>query len=198
MNKAAILKILLISTVPFVVLTLLIFFLYPYINKEGYQKIVEEFEAGVYINEADSNAINLEGLEESMTIVDSLIASAIGTMSDSADVSLQEFNILKIEKVKLQSRVDSLLVLVSNQRNTIREQGTRLQELEATAVNEDFVVRVKSMLNLEVEELAPILRKFDDDELVKIYLNSGSMQREKILRSLDPAKAADLMSEVML
>jgi flagellar motility protein MotE (MotC chaperone) len=198
MNKATILKFILISTVPFVVLTLLFFFLYPYINADKYEQIVAEHESGLYQEEGDSLSMDMSDMQESFTIIDSLIASAINPVGDSLSVTLEEFNILKIEKVKLQSRLDSVQAELYSQTQTLEEQRRRIRELEATAVSEDFVARVKSMLNLEVEELAPTLRKFGDEELVKIYVNSGSMQREKILRALDPAKAADLMSEVML
>lgn len=63
---------------------------------------------------------------------------------------------------------------------------------------EAFADRVKSFLNLEEEELAPILTKMDNDQIVRLYHSAGNIQREKLLRSLNPDRAARLMESIML
>lgn len=63
---------------------------------------------------------------------------------------------------------------------------------------EAFADRVKSLLNLDEEELAPILSKLNNDQLTRLYRNAGNIQREKLLRSLNPDRAARLMESIML
>jgi Mg/Co/Ni transporter MgtE len=64
--------------------------------------------------------------------------------------------------------------------------------------NEAFKDRVKSLLNLEEDELAPILEKMTSNQLVRLYTEAGNTQREKILRALNSERAARLITEVML
>lgn len=63
---------------------------------------------------------------------------------------------------------------------------------------EAFADRVKSLLNLDEEELAPILSRLNNDQLIKLYRSAGNIQREKLLRSLNPDRAARLMESIML
>lgn len=55
----------------------------------------------------------------------------------------------------------------------------------------------KSLLRLEEEELALILNRLSDNLLVELYNTSSNMQREKLLRSLEPNKAASLLRRIM-
>jgi transcriptional regulator of heat shock response len=63
---------------------------------------------------------------------------------------------------------------------------------------EAFKDRVKSLLNLEEDEMAPILDKMTSKQLVRLYKEAGNTQREKILRALKSDQAARLITEVML
>lgn len=55
----------------------------------------------------------------------------------------------------------------------------------------------KSLLNLDEDELGPILNRLSDAQLVKLYENSSNIRRAKLMRSLDPGKAALLLRRVM-
>ncbi len=55
----------------------------------------------------------------------------------------------------------------------------------------------KSLLRLDEEELALILNRLSDNLLVELYNTSSNMQREKLLRSLEPNKAASLLRRIM-
>jgi len=68
----------------------------------------------------------------------------------------------------------------------------------ASQPEEEFSERVKSLLNLDEEDLTPIANQMTQQELVKIYRNSGNLQREKLLRSLSAERATKLMQEIML
>jgi hypothetical protein len=57
--------------------------------------------------------------------------------------------------------------------------------------------RVNSLLNLDEEELGPIIREMSNEELIKLYRVGGNQQREKLLRSLPAARAARIMREIM-
>ncbi len=62
---------------------------------------------------------------------------------------------------------------------------------------EEFAVRIKSLLNLEDDELSPILENLNTDQIVKLYYAGGTIQRQKILRALEAKKAAEIMTEIM-
>ncbi|TNE71798.1 hypothetical protein EP331_08455 [bacterium] len=55
----------------------------------------------------------------------------------------------------------------------------------------------KSLLRLEEDELALIVNRLDNSELVRIYNTSSNLQREKLLRSLEPNKVKQLLKSVM-
>lgn len=55
----------------------------------------------------------------------------------------------------------------------------------------------KSLMRLDEDELAPILARVSDPMLIRLYNSSNSIQREKLIRSLDPSQAAALLRRVM-
>lgn len=55
----------------------------------------------------------------------------------------------------------------------------------------------KSLLRLDEEELAQILNRLSDNLLIKLYNSSSTIQREKLMRSLEPGKAATIIRTVM-
>lgn len=54
----------------------------------------------------------------------------------------------------------------------------------------------KSLLSMDPGTLAPILKKLNDNMLVGLYKDGSNMQREKLLQSLDPSRAAELLKKV--
>lgn len=185
-----VLKILGIIIGSFLGVFLLIFFLYPIVNKEKFETMLE--------------------LEED---------ESVGNIWSPGHLSEEEYELMKKEINTLQAmnrdlldKVDSLEVLNADLLLEIREwekmdeflpvDGSPvaiLQEMQDPRIpDEEFSERIKSLLNLDEEELAPIVRQMKRSELIRMYRHSGTIQREKLLRSLDPRVAADLMSEVML
>ncbi len=51
-----------------------------------------------------------------------------------------------------------------------------------------------NLLVLNEEELAPIVNRLSDNMLLELYENSSGMQRQQLLRALEPAKAATLIN----
>lgn len=66
------------------------------------------------------------------------------------------------------------------------------------AENDPRIIDVsKSLMRLDEEELAPILNRLTDPMLYSLYQATKGAQREKLLRSLEPAKSAVLLKRVM-
>ncbi|MGN8226754.1 hypothetical protein [Gracilimonas sp. BCB1] len=192
MNKAVILKIAGLITVPLLVMIVAMYFLYPYINKEDYQELVQTQQEKLD-SEFDALGIPAQGdsviavLSDTTVVMDSV---AIDTLVNN------ELQLALEENTLLHKRVDSLIAEIEMLRaNQPEETGTEdIQELS----KEEFAQRIKSLLNLEEDDLAPILEKMTNEQLVRLYNGGGTIQREKILRSLNSDKAAKLMTEIML
>lgn len=77
-----------------------------------------------------------------------------------------------------------------------QQQGVAGEQAEQ-AIDKRVQELSKSLLRLDEDELAPILARVSDPMLVRLYEASNSIQREKLLRSLDPSQAAALLRRVM-
>ncbi|HBX66156.1 MAG: hypothetical protein CL670_08435 [Balneola sp.] len=197
MNKGLIIKIAGFIVVPLIIMVVAMFFLYPYINKETYQDIVEtqeeklnaEFDA--MTSQASSDIDTMTVVADSMETMDSLVVAV-----DTVDYNSPEF--LKEENKNLHAFIDSLIIQIQ----TLKKEKAEIEEEEPEEVagltSEEFAQRIKSLLNLEEDDLAPILDKMTSEQLVRLYTGGGTIQREKILRSLSSDKAAKLMTEIML
>ena len=170
----------------------LIFYAYPYINKEIFQEMKQDGVSENYLESA-------------------WIAGGEVTGEELENI-LNELEKLKSENSALESAVDSLMLLNEDLRLEISEwenmedfmpvaqSPTDVVQQGSTMYmdDEEFGDRVKSLLNLDEDELAPIVNEMDDGQLIRLYRAGGTIQREKLLRSLSPRRAAKLMSEVML
>jgi hypothetical protein len=198
MNKGLILKIAGFITIPLIILVVAMFFLYPYINKDTYQDLVEEqqqkFEAefDAATSPASAKPDTITVAPDSLQVSDSLAIVA----EDTIDYNSPEF--LLEENRNLHSFIDSLIVQIQNLKKEKAEIEAEEPEIEVGLTPEEFAQRIKSLLNLEEDDLAPILDKMTSQQLVRLYSGGGTIQREKILRSLSADKAAKLMTEIML
>ena len=198
MDKGDIIKLAGLLIVPVIVFTVAMYFLYPVISKDKYERIAENFER-------KQNGLPPLPDVDSLVVSDSLNVDGEAKPeinSDTLTVDMLDA-ILAQQEVKqnnpLKPVVDSLNVVIANLEKQLEEEKKKASSLvEETKNQEEFAVRVKSLLNLEENELAPILDKMSSKQLVKLYNSGGSTQREKILRSLNSEKAARLMTEVML
>lgn len=55
----------------------------------------------------------------------------------------------------------------------------------------------KSLMRLDEEELRMILSPLSDKQIIQLYATSSNSQREKLLRSLEPLKAASILKRLM-
>lgn len=214
MNKSALIKIAGILIGSFVVITVATFFLYPYINEENYEQI--QAERGERLPPEDlerSSDPDLSGNYYS----DGASAEEFAAGSDSVLAEVKSPEMMKIDSLiavndSLTQQLDSARISLNNLENVLRASGADDRQLDevrrgtgnvefmvaAEVPREEFAERVKSLLNLDEEELTPIANQMTQQELVKIYSSSGNIQREKLLRSLSPERAAKLMKEIML
>ncbi|MCG8372967.1 MAG: hypothetical protein MI700_05520 [Balneolales bacterium] len=191
MNRAAIIKIVGLLVIPILVMLVAMYLLYPMINSERYNAIVGN--AGWPI---DSLVVDSLGFPlDSLVVSDSLaMDSLIVIDSIVIDSTMTEEDWL--------AKVDSLNRIIYTLNSRIEGLETSQEEEESEPVlsieEEAFRDRVKSLLNLDEKEMAPILSKMTNEQLVQIYSEAGNTQREKILRSLSADRAARLITEIML
>lgn len=170
------------------------YFLYPKINSERYDEVINRqageeqvaFSKNVDLDDPDLNK-EFEGMAHQMQEY----LEREDKLNRSID-SLKQVN-------------DSLNVLMAAIQDSINERSSTAPQEEIAENNagiegfdENFSDRIKSLLNLDEEELAPIVDKMNKDQLVRLYQGGGSIQREKLLRALKPERAAELMQTIML
>ncbi len=210
MDKSLLLKIIGVIVISFVVITVAVFFLYPYINEENYEKIqAERLENSA--SEPTGNiaqtgeASNLTGGGQFAYLQNEIRRLRQGDFGwDEKIDSLNEANrLIAAERDSVLAELNNLKEKLENEPGLFSGNGGEDAERpEMVAASdeptEEFSERVKSLLNLDEEELQPIANQMTQNELVKIFRNSSNMQREKLLRSLSPERAAKLMREIML
>lgn len=204
MNKAAILKIAGILIVPFILMMVGAFFLYPYLNEEKYDEIKSNFDSQQeeeFDNSLQaSNSNRTERNISTAALSDSAGVDMQGDLlSDSLQITGAGIDIQKIQdnEIRLHGMIDSLYSVIDRMEikiDSLQNPVEQKRELDPA----EFTERVKSLLNLEEEELSPILTKMTREQIVRLYNGAGTLQRQKILRSLSSDKAAELMTEIML
>ena len=186
-------------------ITIAIFFLYPYLNTQKYEQI-----------QAERDQRSLPGEFQSSDSDSVAIAGFNSLEADSAFEQNKEYLRMKVDSLiaandSLTQKLNLATNRLKNFESALGQTGVEdrrladiaegnMAEFVAASVEpeEEFAERVKSLLNLDEEDLTPIANQMTQQELVKIYSNSGNIQREKLLRSLSPERATKLMQEIML
>lgn len=193
--------------VPFLAMLVLFYFLYPQLNEEKYEQILsgsnedqteeparDEFEYNeIAIDEPSAENYTFEDYESLPNNLELLLAEQ-KSLQSTIDSLKNEKEALVSELDELNSSVDSLRA-VETAGNNVPE--SMLAEASAET-GEEFSERVKSLLNLEEEQLGPIVKQLSDEQLIRLYDSAGNIQREKLLRSLSASRAAKLMEKIML
>lgn len=220
MNKAVILKIAGIIIVTFLVMIAAIFFLYPKLNEEKYDQIVDEFEqkqeevfqnysqdvpqeaerarySGLNANINEVAQQNLASVVDSSfyELPDSLAPkdSVYSMMLNKAGNQIKQ---LEENELRLHGLIDSLYAEIDQLEmkiDSLQNSEPKEEQLDPA----EFAERIKSLLNLEDEQLSPILENMNNEQIVKLYFAGGTIQRQKILRALEAKKAAEIMTEIM-
>ncbi len=103
-----------------------------------------------------------------------------------------------IQALKL--KVDSLTIVNDSLTQQLVQRDSTANDAltdDTEISEEEFSENIKSLLDLDIESLSPILNKMSDEQLVKIFKAGSGLQRKKLLQSLESDRAAKLMSEVL-
>tara|TARA_Y200000002_G_scaffold383300_1_gene405083 strand:- start:8139 stop:8699 length:561 start_codon:yes stop_codon:yes gene_type:complete len=157
--------------------------LYPKINPEKYEETVQQVEEenaqNATLNSLESESSNLEATDSSNRI--------------SSVVKMQKAQIDSLESII--SELESLRDELNTDKTDLNEAMRKLEE----QVNQKatFEEELKGIFSLDDKQLSPILGKMDDMKVADMYQGSTVNQKQKILRCLDPEKAAKLLEAVI-
>lgn len=202
MSKGAIVKIAGFLVVPILIMLVVVYLLYPMINSDRYDLIVRTNGTMV-----DSLALDSLARIDSFATADSLAQLEKLTSAQYA-MDLDKKWSTKVDSLErmvylLSARLEGIqnasdLRNQNNEPEASDSEPAKEPSTDELLSDEAFKDRVKSLLNLEEDELAPILEKMTSNQLVRLYSEAGNTQREKILRALKSDRAARLITEVML
>lgn len=194
-----------VSVGVFAGLFLLLFFLFPKIQPER----VEEIRGTGVDEELLVRGDRLPGGATTSGVFENL-KSELDSLQHDNDRLMERLNSLKLandslitEMEKLQARKEELTATTpattaTSAASHVDQRVARAEDSGNIMNDEALSERVKSLLNLDEEELAGIVKHLDESQLLLLYRYSGNIQREKLLRSLAPDRAAKLMRTVML
>ena len=162
------------------------YLLYPKINSEKYEETVQQVE--------EENALNAT-LNSSESV-----SSNLENKLDAIDSESRKMLVEPYEK-----QIDSLKSIISELERFRNELSTEKTDLNAKInkleeqVNQKvtFEQELKGILSLDDKQLSPILEKMNDMKVADLYQGSNSNQKQKILRCLDPERAAKLLEKVI-
>jgi len=97
---------------------------------------------------------------------------------------LTELNLEKNEYLTQKTDLAEKVKSLENDLNQLREYKT------------NFENELKGVLNLDDKQLSPIIQAMKIEKVAELYQNSNTNQKQKILRNLDPAKAAIILEGV--
>ncbi len=170
------------------------YFLYPKINADRYEEVIHR--------QADQEQMTFS---KNVNLDDPDLNKEFEDMANQLQEYLEREDKLNRSIDSLKQVNDSLNVLMTAIQDSINKRSSTAprEEIVENGVgiagfDESFSDRIKSLLNLDEEELAPIVDKMNKDQLVKLYQGGGSIQREKLLRALKPERAAELMQKIMI
>ena len=171
----------------FLLFMTLSFYLYPYFSQPEEEELPGEFELGD-LYEYDYEEFG---------------PGAVADLLEQIDELEQELAELRAKEEQDMATIDSLYAVT-------RDQESELERLQAIAEGpqqegaatpeRDMNARLQevagNLLRLNEEELGPIVNRLSDNQLMVLYDNSSNIQRQQLLRALEPAKAATLINRV--
>src|SRR6056297_1301942 len=186
----------------FLAFLVLFYFLYPHLNEEKFEQVVSELNEEK-TTKTDQNQYRYdETVYDELNEVDEydelpnnpeLLMAEQNSLQDSIDSLQQKIDLLLNELDELSHSVDSVKSLKTTENSADVQLNADNTAENMDEAREEFSERVKSLLNLEEEQLSPIVRQLSDEQLIRLYDSAGNIQREKLLRSLSADRAAKLM-----
>jgi len=160
----------------FVVLLVLVYFLYPYINPKKAKKVRQQKSK----------------IKRATFAPDKYNVNAVDSLNDQIKLQKGIIDSLKKRTGHKQQVIDSLNHLLKDVRTSMKK-VSKQQHNDSVAVKKAS----QSLLRLDQNSLGPIVNLLDDSKLVNLYKKANSRQREKLLKSLQPKKAAEILKKVM-
>lgn len=194
---------LVIMMTAFIIFLALSFYLYPYINPPD-DELSGQFDLGDFY-EYDYEQFGPQAVTDLLAQIRSLE---------------EELDELREQDEENSAVIDSLYELTQEQEEELQEMETMLaaaeevgevvdegeevdadqlaQELQEDPDDGAMQARLQeiasNLLLLNEEELAPIVNHLGEDRLLELYEHSSNIQRQQLLRALDPETAAELVN----
>jgi flagellar motility protein MotE (MotC chaperone) len=187
---------LLVLLVPPLIMVPAMFFLYPYIESEKYENVVEQVASQWGDVETEDENSPLDRLRRDKQAEN----KSLSETTEAYKRIQQELQSLQrqfdLKEQELSQVKDSLNGMITGLEATVEELENKssLNTVNNVGVGNVFADRAKSLFNLEDEELAPILMQMNDDLLLELYDVASTMQRQKLLRCLTSEKAAKIVT----
>ena len=175
-------------------------YLYPQMNPDEFEVLKKEVE---------QQNIRQTGYQDALSFLKERyeLATAVATVADTASIQevkqdtvvtavLPDPN-LALEQARNARLTQSLDSLNREMARLRQAHTTELADLRKRVLPVFSTADNKSLLNLDDEELKPILRQLNQRQIQAIYLDANASQREKLLRNLNPEAAARLLSEII-
>lgn len=184
-----------ILTGSFLVILIIMYLLFPVLNPEEAEKqelvMAEEQSENQLIRNTEIESSENEYLadDEPETIedvsTDSVIMAEPGVLS--------QHDLSSIEKRYIE-QIDSLKQVVENLK---KEHELELLEVTNVQFEEQVQETTKTLLSMDEDALAPIVNELEEPILIKLFKTASSMQKQKLLQSLEPEKASRILKLVM-
>lgn len=174
----------------FVVLLVLIYLLFPYLKPEKVAKVKKKINSTNQPVSEKSNLYNKRSKHNKQRKAQPDVK--IDSLNQIVTNQRKEIKSLTEKYKHRKQMIDSLTRALKNKKNALRKMAST-QQRHSVSVKKAS----QSLLNLGQRELAPIVNLLDTDQLMNLYRNASSRQRQKLLRTLKPKKAAVIMKKVM-
>lgn len=163
------------------------YLLYPKMNPKKYEETVQQVE--------EENALNatLNSSESESTNLENNLDSTDSSNRISSVVKMQKAQIDSLESII--SKLESYREELNTEKIDLNEKIKKLEEQASQKAT--FEDELKGILSLDDKQLSPILEKMNDMKVADIYQGSNVNQKQKILRCLDPERAAKLLEAVI-
>ena len=160
--------------------SLLFYFLFPSINPEKFEETVQQVEEQNALIAAENESNKSQSGNISNTDIKT-IEARYNSKIDSMKTLLTELNLEKNEYLTQKTDLAEKVKSLENDLSQLREYKT------------NFENELKGVLNLDDKQLSPIIQAMKIEKVAELYQNSNTNQKQKILRNLDPAKAAIIL-----
>jgi len=179
----------------FLVFAIIAFYLYPMINPN-----LDNQSAAIEVRKAQPGYYEFDFIKFG--------PAAVRRLNNKIDELENQLEDIDNNKEQRLATIDSLYrVTVEQEEQIARLEGQTQQENGSNSIfassggdlsgDPELQQISRSLLILDEDELGPILNRLSDAQLVRLYNASSNNRRAKLMRSLDPGKAALLLRRIM-